>query len=77
MSLPGYGAEASIYRPSSEYRAAMMAGGVQRGGIAVPQQAGPLPWPSIMCSPFCGPFGRICCYRLPFYYWCFRLPCLV
>ena len=43
MSVPGYGAEASLYRSTGQYRAAMMAGVVQPGGVAVPVVASVMP----------------------------------
>lgn len=65
MSVPGYAAEASLYRSTGQYRAAMMAGVVQPGGIAVPQQAELLPSFSFLrCyPPVCPPGGvQFCCF---------------
>ena len=39
MSIPGYGAEASIYRSTGRYHTALTAGMAPPGGVAVPQQA--------------------------------------
>jgi hypothetical protein len=80
MSVPGYGAEASLYRSTGQYRAAMMAGVVQPGGVAVPQQAEILPsFPFFHCSPpVCPPGGGVqrCCYWMPFGgYQCFTHQC--
>jgi hypothetical protein len=52
MPVPGYGAEASIYRSTGQYRAALAAGIAPPGGVAVPQQV-PLPcWGLQGCALF-------------------------
>jgi hypothetical protein len=57
MPVPGYNAEASIYRSAGQYRAAMVAGTAPPDGVAVPSQAG------LSCSP-CDPdsFSQTCSY---------------
>jgi hypothetical protein len=78
MSLPGYAAEASVYRSSGRYRAAMTAGGLPLGGVAVPQQAELLPpFPFFCFPPVCPPGGvQTCCLFTPFGgYRCFTRQC--
>jgi hypothetical protein len=67
MSIPGYGAEASVYRSSVQYRAALAAGVTQWDGAAVPQQAESLlaPIPPDPCARVCAlhtcDAARACC----------------
>ena len=63
MSIPGYGAEASLYRSAGQYRATMMAGLAIPNGVALPQQAELLsPFPLICFPRVCPPGGvQTCC----------------
>ena len=67
MSIPGYGAEASVYRSSGRYRAAQAAGLALRDGVAIPQQAELLsPFIFFCYPPVCPPGGvQTCCLWTP------------
>jgi hypothetical protein len=78
MSLPGFGAEASLYRSTGQYRAALAAGLAQPSGIAIPQQIeSPIISPWTVCVPrVCPPSGvQYCCYWSPFGHGCFFHAC--
>jgi hypothetical protein len=59
MTMPGYRAEASLYRSSGQYRAALAAGFAPLGGVAVPQQSDLLPFAPISQNPC----QRVCAQR--------------
>jgi hypothetical protein len=68
MTIPGYRAEASLYRSSGQYRAALAADLAPFGGVAVPQQSGLLPFAAIsqdpcqrVCAQGGGAAARSCC----------------
>ena len=73
MSIPGYGAEASLYRSSAQYRAAL-AGLAQSAAVAIPQQ---IEYPWLFCVPrLCPPSGiQQCCSWTPFGHRCFTRRC--
>jgi hypothetical protein len=61
MTIPGYCAEASLYRSSGQYRAALAAGLAPLGGGAVPQQARPRDCNSCCAGACSGRTGYLLC----------------
>jgi hypothetical protein len=78
MMIPGYSADASLYRSAGHYRAGL-AGLARPDGVALPQQMESLitpPW--LVCVPrLCPPSGGVqyCCYWGPFGHRCFTRTC--
>ena len=68
MRIPGFAAEASVYQPSGQYCAAMIAGFALPNGVAIPQQMGLEPISHFFCFPkVCFPGGvQTCCSSTPF-----------
>ncbi len=76
MTMPGFSAEASVYKGRTYYQSAV--GPSQNGGITLQQLAPLLPGPVGCWPPKCPASGsRLCCWQSRFGYHCDRVPCFV